>query len=311
MKLLILGAGGIGGYFGGRLVQAGADVTFLVRPARQAQLQAQGLVIQSVKGDAVIPVNTVLAVELRAGYDMVLLTCKAYDLTDAMEAIAPAMTGTTAVLPLLNGVAHMAILNQRFGARQVLGGAAKIAITLTADGVVRHLNDWCSMVFGEQDGSTSARAAALKAWFDKTHVQTTLTPNIQGEMWWKLVHLHTIAAMTSLLRANVGEIVRTPDGAALFTQMLELNIEIASREGHAPAPEFIGGMRTMFANPASTYEASLARDMERSGLVEAEQILGDMLARCRTHGLDDRLHALAYTGAKAYEQRRAAQRLPR
>ena len=311
MKLLILGAGGIGGYVGGRLVQAGADVSFLVRPARQAQLAANGLVIQSIKGDAVLSVNALRRDQLDPNFDLVLLTCKAYDLDDALAALAPAMAGHAAILPLLNGVAHLATLNQRYGSARVLGGVAKIAVTLTAEGVIRHLNDFCYLSFGEQNGQPSARTATLKALLDKTDVKAALATDIQRELWLKLVHLHTIAAMSSLLRANVGEILRTPDGAALFMQMLDTNLEIARREGHVPDEAFIANCRAMFSNPASNYEASLARDIERGGPVEADHILGDMLAFCRKHGLDDRLHALAYTGAKAYEVRRAAQRLPR
>lgn len=311
MRLLILGAGGIGGYVGGRLVQAGADVSFLVRPARQALLAANGLVIQSIKGDAVLSVNALRRDQLDPNFDLVLLTCKAYDLDDALASLAPAMAGHAAILPLLNGVAHLATLNQRYGSARVLGGVAKIAVTLTAEGVIRHLNDFCYLSFGEQNGQPSARTATLKALLDKTDVKAALTTDIQRELWLKLVHLHTIAAMSSLLRANVGEILRTPDGAALFMQMLDTNLEIARREGHVPDEAFIANCRAMFSNPASNYEASLARDIERGGPVEADHILGDMLAFCRKHGLDDRLHALAYTGAKAYEVRRAAQRLPR
>src|SRR5687767_12833908 len=107
MKLLVLGAGAIGGYFGGRLVQGGTDVTFLVRPRRREQLQRDGLRIQSPAGNLNVPVNTVIASELRAGYDVVLLTCKAYDLDSALDAIAPAMHGRCAVLPMLNGMSHL------------------------------------------------------------------------------------------------------------------------------------------------------------------------------------------------------------
>lgn len=310
MKLLILGAGGMGGYVGGRLVQAGADVSFLVRPARQAQLVANGLVIHSIKGDAQLQVKARLSHELDADYDLVLLTCKAYDLDDALVSLAPAMAGNAAILPLLNGVAHLATLNQHYGAARVLGGVAKIAVTLTAEGVIRHLNDFCYLNFGEQNGQPSPRTTALKTMLDKTDVQALLATDIQRELWLKLVHLHTIAAMSSLLRANVGEILRTPDGPTLFMQMLDINLEIARREGHVPDDAFVANCRAMFSNRASNYEASLARDIERGGRVEADHVLGDMLAHCRKHGLNDVLHTLAYTGAKAYEVRRAAQRLP-
>ncbi len=122
VKILILGAGGIGGYFGGRLAASGADVTFLVRPGRREQLQRDGLRVQSALGDLQIPVTTVLAADVRPVFDLVLLTCKAYDLDSAMDAIAPAMHGPAAVVPLLNGIAHVARLDERFGRARVVGG---------------------------------------------------------------------------------------------------------------------------------------------------------------------------------------------
>src|SRR5260221_5041693 len=126
MKTLILGAGGLGGYFGGRLAQAGEDVTFLVRPKRREQIARDGLVIESPLGNAKFPVKTVLAEELEPGYDLVIFTCKAYDLDSSMEAISPAMDGKSAVLPQLNGMAHLERLDQRFGRSQVMGGVAQI-----------------------------------------------------------------------------------------------------------------------------------------------------------------------------------------
>lgn len=309
LKLLVLGAGGIGGYFGGRLVQAGVHVTFLVRPKRKAQLEADGLQIQSRFGDAQLAVKARLASEVESDYDLVLLTCKAYDLEEAIEAIAPAMTGAAGVLPLLNGVSHLAVLSERFGRGRVLGGTAKIAATLTPEGVVKHLNEWSTVTFGEQDGGISPRVVALKALFDQTSVEAKVSGNIQRELWLKLVHLNTVATMTSLMRANVGEIVRAPEGRELFQQVLDTNIEIARREGHMPDEAFIATYRALFSQADSSYEASLLRDLERVNPIEADHILGFMLERCRAHGLDDSVHRLAYTSAKAYEQRRAAGRL--
>ena len=310
MRLLVLGAGGIGGYFGGRLVQSGADVTFLVRPARAAVRASPGLRIRSTRGDADVAVTTVGRDEVGTGYDLVLLTCKAYDLAEAIESIGPAMTDGCGVLPFLNGIAHLELLSDRFGRDQVLGGTAKIAVTRTSDGSIRHLNDWSTVTFGEQDGRRSSRVLELKAAFDRTSVEATISTDVRRDLWLKFVHLHTVAAMTSLLRANVGEIVRAPHGADLFQGLLETNIEIARREGCPPDEDFVATYRAMFAQPESTYEASLARDIERGGRIEADHVLGSMLERCRAHGLDDRIHLLAYVAAKAYEERRAAGRLP-
>ncbi|GAC1667863.1 MAG: 2-dehydropantoate 2-reductase [Candidatus Limnocylindrales bacterium] len=310
MRLLVLGAGGIGGYFGGRLVEGGADVTFLVRAARRAELVEQGLRIRSPRGDADLAVVTVVADELAADYDLVLLTCKAYDLPSAMEAIAPAMSASSGVLPLLNGFAHLTTLSERFGRANVLGGTAKIAVTRAADGSIRHLNDWSAVTFGEQDGRASDRILALKAAFDRTSVDASVSTDVRRDLWLKFVHLHTVAAMTSLMRANVGEIVRAPEGAALLQTLLSTNIEIARREGYPPDDAFIATYQSTFAQAASAYEASLARDIERGGPIESDHLLGSMLERCRAHELDDRIHQLAWVASKAYEQRRAADRLP-
>src|SRR5687768_16130758 len=157
MKLLVLGAGGIGGYFGGRLADAGTDVTFLVRPKRQAQLERDGLRIKSPLGNLDLRVKTVSAEELEPTFDLVLLTCKAYDLESAMDAIAPAMKGHCAIVPLLNGLAHLDQLDQRFGGEQVLGGTCMIDVKVDKGGAIEHMGLNPRIVFGERDGSRSTR----------------------------------------------------------------------------------------------------------------------------------------------------------
>ena len=310
MKLLILGAGGIGGLFGGRLAQTGADVTFLVRDKRRAQLAERGLRIESQFGDATLQVQAKLQSEIRPEYDLVLLTCKAYDLDSAIDTIRPAMGGNAAVLPLLNGIAHMERLNQDFGQANVLGGTAKVQVTLTPDGVIRQLNDWQTLTFGEQDGSTSARVTQLKTMLDKTGVEAKLSTNIMRDLWLKLVHLSTVAGMTCLMRGNLGEIARTPEGSELVFNFFMRNAEIAARAGHAPDDKFVATYKDLFQQRDSRYEASMLRDLEKGGRIESEQILGYMLRQCRAAGLPDALHLAAYTHVKTFEQRRDAGRLP-
>jgi 2-dehydropantoate 2-reductase len=310
MKILCLGAGAIGGYFGGRLVEAeAADVTFLVRDGRRRQLAADGLRVDSTFGNFALPVRTVGEGEIAEPADVVLLTCKAYDLDSAIRSIAPAVGPHTAVVPLLNGLSHVDTLNAAFGRERVMGGIAKIGITLQADGLIKHLNDWRFITFGEQDGTISARAAALKAAFDKTSVKAEAVPDIMHQMWEKLVHLASLASMTTLMRANVGEIVRAPGGAQLLQDMLERNAAIATAAGFPPGAEFMASFRQLFANPAGVYAASMLRDIERKGPVEADHVVGFMLAKAREFGIDPGLHQIAYANLKAYENRRAAGRL--
>ena len=311
MNVLVLGAGGIGGLVGGRLAQHGCQVTFLVRDKRKAQLDRDGLRIESPQGNAQVAVRSITQSEVTPAYDLVLLTCKAYDLDGAIEAIRPAMAPHTVVLPLLNGIAHMERLNQTFGAARVAGGTARMQVTLTPDGIIRQLNDWQTVTFGEQDGQLSDRLKAFQSALQVTGIEAKLSPAILRELWMKLVHLATVASGTCLMRANIGEIARTPEGTQLLNRLLQLNADIARHAGYAPEESFLDGYRKLFATRDATYEASMLRDLEKGGQVEAEQIVGFMLAQCRAAGLDDALHLAAYTHVKAYEQRRDAARLPR
>jgi len=309
MRVLTLGAGAIGGYFGGRLAESGADVTFLVRDSRKRDLFANGLRLVSPFGNYSAQVAAITSSEIDRPADVILLACKAYDLASAIEAIQPAVGPDTAILPFLNGVAHMATLNAAFGPQRVLGGLAKIALTLTPEGVIRHLNDWRYVTFGEQDGAISDRNQVLKAAFDRTSIMASVVSDIMRAMWEKLVHLSTVAGMTSLMRASVGEIARVEGGSEAMIRFLETNATAARCEGFPPSEAFMAEYRTLFSDRSSAYTASMLRDIERGGPIEADHILGFMLSRVRAHGLDDTLHRIAFIHAKAYEVRRASGRL--
>lgn len=312
MRVLVLGAGAVGGYFGGRLAQAGsAEVAFLVRPARKAQLERDGLVIESASaGDARLPVTALLSEDLsRTGaWDVVLLTAKAYDLDAAIAAIGPAVGDTTAVLPLLNGLSHLDTLIATFGAPRVLGGLAKIQATLTADGVVRHLAPVQMLEFGELDGTMSERVQALKRAFDATGIRADAVTDIQGRMWEKLVLIGTLVVATVLMRANLGEIAAA-GGQGWIDRVLERNVAIAAAHGHPVRPKALEReLRPMFRS-ASPAAASMLRDLEAGGRIESDHILGFLLEAARRAGVDATLHETAYLHAKAYEARRAAGRL--
>ncbi len=164
MRVLVVGAGAIGGYFGGRLLVAGCDVTFLVRPRRAAELARTGLVIRSKFGDIDLSAPPMVTADtLREPFDIVLLSCKAYDLDDAMAAFAPAVGPQTVILPLLNGIRHLDALEARFGANHVLGGQCQISAVLDPNGQIVHLSDSHSLSFGERDGLRSARVEAVAA----------------------------------------------------------------------------------------------------------------------------------------------------
>jgi 2-dehydropantoate 2-reductase len=307
MKVLILGAGAVGGYFGGRLVQAGADVTFLVRPQREQTLAKTGLVIRSPLGNAQLPVRTVQKETVRPDYDLVILSCKAYDLDASIAAIGGAVGTNTLILPLLNGMAHLARLEQIFGNARVLGGTCYIAATLDADGTIRHLSKFQGITCGPRAG-THAHAGALLQEFAQAYagvpVECKVSADIEQDMWEKFVLLASLAAMTCLMRATVGEILSAADGEALMRETLSTSIAAASAAGHAPRAESLQRTESMLFARGSAFTASMLRDLEAGGRVEADHIVGDMLLRARAAGADTRLLAAAYCHLQAYEARR-------
>ena len=311
MKILVLGAGGTGGYFGGRLHQGGADVTFLVREKRAQHLARHGLRIESPKGDATLKVKTVLAQDVKAEHDIVILSCKAYDLASSIEAIAPAMNAASCVVPLLNGISHIDTLDAAFGKARVMGGVCQIAATLTKDGVVKSMADVQSITWGAREPSQQVAADALGKSFANTSVDWKVSQNIMLDMWEKIAFLSTLAGMTCLMRASVGEILATADGRALMQRHLDSCVAIATRSGFAPRAPVLERYAKVMNSTGSPLTASMLRDLESGGAVEADHVVGFMLGKAREFGIDDAMLSVAYTHLKAYENRRAAMRLPR
>ena len=230
----MLGAGAVGGYFGGRLVEANADVTFLVRPARAAALGERGLVIESPLGDLRLPVRVATADTLSGNFDTVLLTAKAYDLEPAIAAIRPAVGLETAILPLLNGLEHLDRLDAAFGPEHVLGGVAYIAATLTAEGSIHHLNRVHAMVFGERSGATSRRVETIARAFAATPVSASASEDIMLEMWEKLILISALAGMNCLMRGSVGDLLAADDGESLMLELLAECEAVAAVSGYPP-----------------------------------------------------------------------------
>ena len=305
MKVLILGAGAIGGYLGGRLTDAGLDLTLLVRPARKAQLDADGLQIRSVYGDLNIRVKTVTADEVTTPYDIVIVTAKAYDLESAIAAITPAVGPDTMVLPILNGIGHINTLNAAFGPERILAGTVQISALRMPDGSIEHKNDWRWLRFGEQEGELSDRVIALRdALAAAEGLEPVALENAMQGMWEKFVHLATAAGMTCLMRANAGQIVRSDEGAELFQHFLETTAEVARRSGYPPSDTFMANYRKLFADPHSGYATSMLRDVEAGNQTEGEDILGLLLSTAREHGIDEPLFKAAYASIRAHEERR-------
>lgn len=311
MKILVLGAGGTGGYFGGRLAQAGADVTFLVRERRAQQLAQDGLIIESPKDRVIVKVKTVMAAAVKPEFDIVILSCKAYDLASSITAITPAMAAHTCIVPLLNGISHIDTLDAAFGKARVMGGSCQIAATLTRDGVVKSMADAHSITWGARDPSQQALAEQLGEAFSKTIVDWKVSATSMLDMWEKVAFLSTLAGMTCLMRANVGEILATADGKSIMQRYIKTSMAIATAAGYAPRPAVVERFEKTLNSTGLPLTASMLRDLEGGGEVEADHIVGFMLAKAREYHIDDVLIAAAYTHLKAYQNRRAAGRLPK
>lgn len=304
MRVLILGAGATGGYFGGRLIEAGADVTFLVRAGRAAQLAAQGLVIESRFGNIKRPVPYIT--DLRAGqsYDLILLSSKAYDLEGAVAAIRPAVGTSTAVLPLLNGMRHYSYLDSQFGRERVIGGLCAIAATLTPEGTIKHMNDFHIVTVGARQPSHQGTVQRIAAVFQPANFTFKVSDNIEGELWKKYGLLTTLAGMTCLMRGSVGDIAATRFGKSLVREMLSITAAVAEKSGHPLGSSWFDDTLSLLTRDGSSFTASMLRDIERGGRIESEHIVGDMLQRAEALNIPHDILKVIYTHLQAYEHRR-------
>jgi 2-dehydropantoate 2-reductase len=307
MRILVLGAGAVGGYFGGRLAEAGRDVTFLVRPARAALLAEQGLKVASPLGDFTVTPQLATADTLTGPYDLIILTAKHYDLDQAIAAIRPAVGPETAVLPLLNGLVHLDCLAEAFGAESVLGGVAFVGASLQPDGGIRHHNRLSGIVFGEPRGGVSNRAKAIAAEFENTLVNAPASENAMLDMWEKFVMITAMAGMNCLLRGTVGEINATADGPGLMLELLGEAQAVAEAAGYSPRPAHREMVAKMVTEKGSPNNASMHHDLAHGFRTEGEYIIGDMRRRAAALGVATPLLRAAYAHLQVYENRRAAQ----
>jgi 2-dehydropantoate 2-reductase len=221
-----------------------------------------------------------------------------------MDSFAPAVGPQTTILPLLNGMRHLELLGTRFGAERVLGGQCLISTVLDPHGRVIHLNDTHLLAFGERDGARSARVEAIASVLSGVGFDARPSDAILQEMWEKWVFIAAGAGITCLMRATVGDIAAA-DAADLAASVLFECAAIATRQGFAPRPQSIERSRAMLTAPRSPVTASMLRDIEKGAPVEADHILGDLLARAGEQAGACSLLRIAYVHVKAYEARRA------
>ena len=301
MRILVVGAGATGGYFGGRLAEAGRDVTFLVRPKRAEQLQARGLQLVSPHGDVTLAPKIALAASLAAPFDLVLLTVKGFALEAALADIAPAVGGETMIFPVLNGMHHVERLVERFGERAVLGGVCLVATTLDAQGRIVQLAGMQELIFGERAGGTSPRIVALDGVLQGAGFKARASSAVMQEMWDKWVFLATLGGITCLMRGTIGDIAAAAGGAEHARQLFAECAAISKAAGYPQSEKFLQTRAAVLSESNSGLASSMYRDMTQGLPVEVDQILGDLLNRARALGVPTPLLSVAFTHLRVYQ----------
>lgn len=306
--MLVVGAGSTGGYFGGRLAQAGRDVTFLVRPRRAARLRETGLVITSPHGDAKLAPKLVTAKEIGHTYDAVLLTVKAFALDAAVDDLAPSVGAETMILPVLNGMRHVDLLTKRFGKSAVAGCACKVAAQIDNEGRIVQLSPLQEMAYGEMDGSATPRIKALDGFMQGAGFDARLVPDIAREMWEKWILLASLGGITCLMRGTIGEIEAAPGGTEFASLFFDEVVSVVKAAGVPPSEAFLADARSALTAKGSPTTSSMYRDLQAGRPIEADQIIGDLFARGTKAGLSTPLIAAAYAHLCVYQNRLMAAR---
>ena len=301
MRVLVAGAGATGGYFGGRLAEAGRHVTFLVRPRRAEELAAKGLSIISPKGDISLTPKVVTKDAIGAPYDVIILGVKAYSLDAVLKDLTPAIGPDTMILPLLNGMKHMDTIAAAFGPSALIGGLCSIAVTVDGEGRIVHMSPFHNMAYGELSGASTERIQKLDAVMQNAGFDARLSAAIEQEMWEKWTMLATLAGVTCLMRGSIGDIVGAPRGLDFVNRFLDEVVAIAAANGHAPRETQLKATRALLTAEGSTLAASMFRDLQKNAPVEAGEIIGDLLARGEHANVPAPLLAATYTHLSVYD----------
>ena len=304
MRILMAGAGATGGYFGARLAQAGQDVTFLVRERRYQQLQNNGLVLQTPQGTEKLQPQLTQASTLTGHFDLIIVTVKSFTLDQVMEDIAPAVGPDTLIMPILNGMRHIATLQQRFGEDKVIGGLCKINATLGDQGDVIQMTPLHQLLYGALDGNNDERLQRVDAALRDCQVDTLFSDNIMDELWEKWLLLSTLGAVCCLARGATRQILTARGGEALLQWIFTEILSVITAEGYQPRPAVTARIFELLNNPATPMTSSMYRDLTQGYDIEADQIIGDLLLRAKRNGLATPLLNAVDVNLQVYLQQR-------
>lgn len=301
MKILVVGAGGIGGYFGARLMETGQDVTFLVRERRKQQLEETGLNVESVHGDVRVKPKLATAQNPDGHYDLIVLTVKSYQLENAIEDIRPFVSEGSMILPLLNGIAHIEKLVEAFSEEQVLGGLCFIETTLDSNGTIIQTSPMHQLVYGERSGEETERILKVKEAVSGTKAEFALSENIVQDMWHKYLFITAMSGITASMESAIGPIRELESGKRTIAALLEELVTVM-KALNAPIKETIG--KEQFEKIMSLeagMKSSMQRDLEKGQPIEMDHLQGYLLQEAKTRGLAVPVLETIFTKLKLYE----------
>lgn len=303
MKVLVVGAGAVGGYFGARLVEKGVDVTFLVREARQKKLNEEGLIVQSIHGNIHIQKpKTILSSDSSNHYDIILISTKAYHFMKAIDDIKSFTSNETVIIPMLNGIKHLDTLKKEFDINQIVGGLCFIESTVDLEGRIIQSSPTHEFVFGELSEADTERIIKIAELFSGTKATIRKSNKVLTDMWHKYMYISGFSGITSLFRSSIGPILESEYGLEII-EKLYAEIGAIMRAANAPIAHNIEQIQLNLVKKMDyTMKSSLQRDMEKMQQIEGNHLHGYLLQLAKEHQIPAPYLKMVFANLETYER---------
>ncbi len=299
MKIAVMGTGGVGGYFGGRLAAANFDVTFIARGEHLAAICRDGLKVESENGDLHIYPTKATDVPANIGpVDYVLFAVKLWDTAAAAHAIGPLVAAQTAVISLQNGVEAENQLSEILGRAHVMGGIAQIAAVIAAPAIIRHTGTMANLVFGELSGERSQRGENLLTAFRTAGIYADLSNDIEKTIWQKFVFLVSFSALTSVTRHSIGPVREDPHARELLVLVMKETVAVAQAKGIDIDDAFVDERLALINTLPANMTSSMQQDLQRGNRLELDWLSGAVVRMGQELGVDTPANRFIYTALK-------------
>ena len=306
MKIVVMGSGGVGGYFGARLAACGGDVTFIARGEHLAAMQRQGLKILSANGDVTLKQVKATDDPASIGHaDLVMISVKLWSTEDAVRAIAPLMGPNSTVVSWQNGVVAEDILIKHFGKERVIGGVSNIAALIESPGLIRHNGTMARLIFAELDGTTSKRIQAFAALCKQADIDHVVSDTITRAIWQKFIFLASFSAMTCATRLSIGPIRSDPETRAMLKAALQEVVSVGRAKGVSLPDDQVEQSLTWADDLPATMVASMLGDLNRGNRLELPWLSGTVVKLGEELRVATPIHKFIYTVLKLHENGRS------